>query len=150
MRTSRPISQSILFLIGFLLTLTACQAPLTVPIEEVCQIENNNQTLTTNGYFSLDVTLLCSNETGEKRCSVILNNYPDGDMDVFAELKTGKGRNQMLPMESGYTKADLQIKTDNGDVIGVGEHVTVTGEMMVTQSKCVLYVDKIEAVQTIP
>lgn len=153
MRTSRPIRRSILFLIGLFLTLTACQAPSPVSlvsIENVCQIEYAEKTLTTDGYFSLDVTVFCSDETGDRRCGVLLNRYPDGDMDVSAQLKEGKRPNQMLPMASGYTEADFQVKTDNEEIVGVGDHVTVTGEMMVTESACVMYVDKVEMFSPAP
>jgi hypothetical protein len=50
----------------------------------------------------------------------------------------------MRHLESGYLEEDLQIKTDSRDLIGVSQHVIVTGEMLVTEDVCLMYVDKID------
>jgi hypothetical protein len=127
-----------------MLTLTACQEPVAVTFDQVCQVENNQQFISTDGYFSLGTTVYCSDTAGDFRCGLVFNSYPDGDQEFSAELKEGNRKNMMRHLESGYLEEDLQIKTDSRDLIGVGQHVTVTGEMLVTKDVCLMYVDKIE------
>lgn len=155
MRLFRKIPTSIiLFMLFSLLTLSACQTPVTtpVPFDQACQMDNDQQVISTDGYFSLETTVYCSDTSGDLRCGLVFNSYPDGNQEFTAELREGNRKNRMRHLESGYMEEDLQIKSDNGDMIGVGQHVTLTGEMAVTQDVCLMYVDKIELYEpaTIP
>lgn len=142
--TKKRFVLSLTLLIIGMLTLTACQAPTPVPFDQVCLADNNQKTLSTDGYFSLDQTVYCSDTSGDLRCGLVFNSYPDGDQEFSAELREGNRKNMMRHLESGYLEEDLQIKTDNRELVGVGQHVTVIGEMLVSESVCLMYVDKIE------
>ncbi|MCB2209847.1 hypothetical protein KQH62_03030 [bacterium] len=124
-------------------SLSACQTPDPISFDQVCQPENNQQVITTDGYFSMGATLYCSDTSGDYRCGLVFNSYPDGVQDFSADVKEGNRRNQMKHLDSGYLESDLQIKTDDGSVVGVGEHVTVSGKMLVTEDVCLMLVDKI-------
>ena len=114
--------------------------------EDVCQVANNHKVVAVEGYFSLGASVYCSDVSGQLRCGLKFNRYPDGQMDFSADVLEGRRRNQMLPLESGYAEPDLKIKTADGSEIGVGDHVRVTGKLLVTEEVCVMYVNKIEGV----
>ena len=137
---------SLTLLIVGMLALTACQstAAATVPFDQVCQAENDQQLISTDGYFSLGTTVYCSNDSGDQRCGLVFNSYPDGSQEFSAELKEGNRKNMMRHLESGYLEGDLQIKTDTRELVGVGQHVTITGEMQVSGDVCLMNVDRIE------
>ncbi len=131
-------------LILFVFALTACQSPEEVSFKEVCQIANNEKYVIIDGYFSLGTSIYCSDVSGELRCGLVFNNYPEGDLDFSAEVKQGRRRNHMFPLESGYLEEDLQMKTSEGSMIGVGDHVKIAGELLVTEEVCLMYVESIE------
>ena len=135
-----------LFLI-LILALSACQEPQPLSFEEVCQTVYNQQDVTVDGYFSLGASVYCSDVSGQRRCGLIFNQFPDGEFDFSADVREGRRRNQMIPLESGYLEKDLQIKTDEGSFIGAGDHVKITGELLVSENVCVMYVNKIEALE---
>jgi len=137
-------------LIASAFALSACQPPEEMVFDQICRVANDDKNVTTHGYFSLGATVYCSDTSGELRCGLVFNSYPDGNLDFSAEVIEGKRKNQMLPMESGYLEKDLQIKTADGDIIGVGEHVTVTGELLVTENVCLMFVDKIKKFEETP
>lgn len=125
------------------LTLSACQTPAPLPFDQVCQPENNQQVISTDGYFSMGSTLYCSDTSGDYRCGLVFNSFPDGDQEFSADLKEGNRRNQMNHLDSGYMESDLQIKTGDGTVVGVGEHVTISGKMLVSDEVCLMLVDNV-------
>lgn len=139
---------AVIFMLIFIsaTALSACKSPAAaaVPFDQACRAENNQQVISTDGYFSLKTTVYCSDATGDLRCGLVFNSYPDGSQEFTAALREGNRRNMMHHLESGYLEADLQIKTDNGEKIGVGQHVTLTGMMEITQDQCTMNVDKIE------
>ena len=135
-----------LFVVVLILTLTACQEAVPMAFEDVCQTANDDLKVIIDGYFSLGASVYCSDVSGEARCGLSFNRYPDGQVDFSAEVMEGRRRNQMLPLESGYVEEDLQIKTADGSLVGVGDHVKVTGELLVTEDVCLIYVDKIETI----
>jgi hypothetical protein len=135
----------ILILLVFLLS--ACQPPEKIGFEDVCQVAQDDKVVIVDGYFSLGTSVYCSDVSGELRCGLILNSFPDGELDFSAEVMQGRRRNQMQPLESGYLEEDLQIKTADGSIIGVGEHVRVTGELFVNEDDCLMVVDKIETIE---
>lgn len=133
---------SIIFL--FVVLLTACQEPETVSFEEICNTANQKKNVVVDGYFSLGASVYCSDISGERRCGLVFNRYPDGDLELSVEVMEGWRKNRMIPLESGYLEEDLQIKTSDGSMIGVGDHVQVSGELLVTEDVCLMYVNKIE------
>ena len=136
------LRKSAVFMIIFF-TLTACQTPQAITFAEVCQVENDDLDAMVDGYFSLGASVYCSDTSGELRCGLVFNSYPDGSLDFSAEVLEGRRRNQMIPLESGYMEEDLQIKAEDGSLIGVGDHVQITGELLVTEDVCLMYVNKI-------
>jgi hypothetical protein len=144
------IKKSILILIlmiSFTLVLTACQTPEEIAFDQICQEENHHKVAVTDGYFSVGASIYCSDVSSKYRCGLVLNSYPDGRHQFSADLVEGKRRNQMLPIDSGYLEQDLLIKTDSGEFVGVGEHVRVTGKLLVVDTVCVMYVDRIEKIE---
>ncbi len=133
---------SILILLAGL-TLSACRAAEPMPFEQVCQPENNQKVVSTDGYFSLGETVYCSDTSGDFRCRLVFNAFPDANDKFSAELKEGNRRNQMKHLNSGYMESDLQIKTDNGTIVGVGDHVIISGKMLVSDEVCLMLVDKV-------
>lgn len=125
------------------LALSACQTAEPMSFEQVCQPENNQKVISTDGYFSLGTTVYCSDTSGDFRCSLVFNSYPDGGDEFSAELREGNRRNQMKHLDSGYMEEDLQIKANDGAIVGVGEHVTVSGKMLVSDEICQMLVDEV-------
>ena len=141
------LSKNVVILILLVVLLSACQPPEEIGFEDVCQVAQDDKVVIVDGYFSLGASVYCSDVSGELRCGLVLNSFPDGELDFSAEVMQGRRRNQMQPLESGYVEEDLQIKTANGSMIGVGDHVRVTGELLVTEDVCLMYVDKIETIE---
>ncbi len=144
---NRRILVIIIFIIVTSFSLSSCQNPVEMAFEDICQVENNKKWVITEGYFTMGASLYCSDVSGEYRCGINLNSLPDGELSISAEVMEGKRKNHMLPLESGYTDADLQIKTADGDFVGVGEPVKITGELLVTESVCLIYVEKVENIE---
>lgn len=135
------------FFLLFALALVACQEAEPLAFEEVCQPGNNQKNVMVDGYFSLGASVYCSDVSGERRCGLVFNRFPDGEMEFSADVLEGRRRNHMVPLESGYLEEDLQIKTADGSFIGVGDHVNITGELLVSDNVCVIYVDRIETLE---
>jgi hypothetical protein len=126
------------------LLLTACQPPVAVPYEEVCSEEYNGKTITTEGVFSMGVSVYCSDTSGEYRCGLNFKESPESNNTFSVDVMVGNRKNMMQELESGFSDADLMIKTTDGSTIGVDDPVTITGRMLVTEGVCVMEVEKIE------
>ena len=144
MRKTLPRIITLIMISAFPLFLSACQDPVEIDFADICKVENNDLLVVTDGYFSLSSTLYCSDVSGELRCGLVFNSYPDGNLEFSIEVREGRIRNRMLHLKSGYLEEDLKIKTADGSYIGVGDHVKVTGTLLVTEDVCLMYVDKIE------
>ncbi len=124
--------------------LTACQPPVSVPYDNVCQEEYNGKTIMTEGVFSMGASVYCSGTSGEYRCGLNFKESPASNDTFSVDVMVGNRKNMMQELEFGFSDDDLVIKTADGSTIGVDDPVTITGRMLVTEGVCVMEVEKIE------
>lgn len=117
-----------------------------VAFADACDPVYEDQYISTVGYFAAESSVYCSNTGGDYRCGLDFFDAPGSANRLTADVLEGNGRNQMAQLPDSYTDADLQIKADDGTVIGVGQRVRITGEMLIGEGVCLMSVDKIEAV----
>jgi len=60
MRKTYPRMIALILISTFPLILSACQDPLVMDFTDICQVENDDLLVVTDGYFSLSSTLYCS------------------------------------------------------------------------------------------
>ena len=144
----------IIFPLLVLMLLSACGSdPIEITLEQACTVENDDTKVMLIGAFSSPSMMSCDNYSGSNRCGLNLNSAPDADDGFSADIRTGNGKNQMQEVESGFTDDDIQIKTDEGGKIGIGDEVWVTGEMHVSNDTvsgdlvCYMYVSKVEVAE---
>ncbi len=137
----------VLILIFAVLVLIGCSSgPATeVSFSDVCQLENDHKNLSTVGYFSTGASVYCSDSGGDYRCGMEFHEQPGSEAEFTADMLEGNGKNQMAELPSSYSDADVQIKTDDGSVIGVGQRARISGKMLITEGVCLMTVDKVEA-----
>lgn len=131
----------------FVLILMGCaQEAAEVSFADACDPAYSDQRISTVGYFEAGVTVFCSDNGGDYRCGLDFVDAPGSANNFTADVLEGDGRNQMAPVPDSYTDADIQLKTDDGSAIGVGQQARITGEMLIGEGVCLMSVDKIEAV----
>jgi hypothetical protein len=135
-----------------LLLITACGEATPVAHQDACDVALDDTDIIVEGYFTTPSMMSCDNYSGNDRCGLVLNSAPNADDGFSADVKVGSGKNHMASIESGFTDDDIVIKTADGETVGIGDHVRVTGEINVSddpayESKvCYMYVSKIEQV----
>ena len=71
---------------------------------------------------------------------------PGSEAKFTADMLEGTGKNQMPELPDSYSDSDVQIKTDDGSMIGVGQRARISGKMLIAEGVCLMTVDKVEAV----
>lgn len=132
-----------------LLALGGC-APgeaVEVPFAGVCDPANDHQRIATVGTFAAGVTVFCS-DIGDDgyRCGMDFVEAPGAEDAFTADVLEGNRPNHLLPVPDSYTDADIQFKTDDGSLIGIGQQARISGEMLIGEGVCLMTVDTIQAV----
>jgi hypothetical protein len=126
--------------------LTGCsQAATEVSFADVCDPSHDHAEISTVGYFETGVTVYCSDSGGDYRCGLDFVETPGSDNKFSADILQGNRPNQIAPVPDNYTDKDIQLKTADGTVIGLGQKARITGKMLIGQGVCLMSVDKIEA-----
>jgi len=104
-------------------TPTPLPTPLAVTFENICDYIGRRVTL--QGKIFAPFMVSC--EYG--LCEIVLSPSEEGDIykDIKIDIRKGTGNNEMEPLPHNWSKADLKIHTNDGQVIGWGELVSVTG-----------------------
>jgi hypothetical protein len=139
--------RAFLVLIGLInvLLLAACSAPdaPAVAFGDVCKSADGTR-VSTEGYFSADISVYCSDTGGDYRCSYDFVEAPGSDNKFTADVLQGDGNNQAAALPDDYSDADVKIKTNDGKVIGVAQKARIQGKMAIAPDVCLMTVEKIE------
>jgi hypothetical protein len=128
---------------SFALLLVGCAAPAEVPFASACDLENDGKKIITTGSFSTPASVYCSDVSGKYRCDLDFVSA-DSDQVISADVVQGNLKNQMVELPDSYEDTDIKVMADDGTVIGINTPARITGKMLVAESVCVMYVDKVE------
>jgi len=104
-----------------------CAKPVPVTFDNLCKKENNNLSISIEGYLTTGTSVLCSSRDGKRTCGLELLDTPDGTNKVNAYVEEGTGKSQMEPLPKSYSKDDLRLHDNEGKVFGPQDRVRVIG-----------------------
>src|SRR5690606_21366206 len=121
----------------------------TADAASVCDESNDKKDVRLSGYLTDGVTVVCSNYGGRLDCGFKLLQDPNEKEGITVNILQGDSANEVEKLERGYSKEDIKIRDDLGNLVAASDKVNVSGTMAVgPRSKdgqaCFLKVDKIE------
>ncbi|HEX8738492.1 MAG TPA: hypothetical protein VF721_24385 [Pyrinomonadaceae bacterium] len=139
-----------LVILALILIIGGCNSrPTTgVPTEfaKACSPENEKKYLEVSGFLDDKGGVFCSNRGGRMECSFNLRETPTGEKKLSAYIETGTSANTAEQLPKGYSREDLKIRDNAGNIINLADKVKVTGELNTTgdPNVCFINVTKIE------
>jgi len=139
-----------LIFLALILIINGCNSrPTTgVPVEfsKACAAENEKKYLEVSGFLDDKGGVFCSNRSGRMECSFNLRETPTGEKKLSAYIQTGTSANSAEQLPKGYSREDLKIRDNAGNIINLADKVKVTGELNTTgdPNVCFINVTKIE------
>lgn len=142
-------------ILTILLALAACKKPgppgKPVALSEVCgpkyapeliKGDYKGQRVAVTGHFHMSPMFSMVSTTIMVRLS---KDPAERKSFVSVSLRYNRGKNSLLKLPKKYKTADVQVKTNDGETVGVGAKITVHGERLGTDEKsCYIRVDRIE------
>lgn len=106
--------------------------------------------VTTEGYLGTPALFsLCSGG----RCNMDLAAEPGGPTVVALDVKVDIfGANRMASLPDPFTAADIQIHTNDGKILGVGDKIRVTGPHLGSPAKPtdICGLSKVDLLESVP
>ena len=139
------------------LSLAACSEK--VEIAKIFDACKSGGIVIIQGYIIDDTTSCSPGTSGNRECSLILNENSEGiEQEIYFTLVEGRNANQVETSEvdakktkssSSFAMEDIKIRGDNGSIINLQEKVLVIGktELILSSSGvavCSMVVKKIE------
>jgi hypothetical protein len=126
-----------------------CAPEKGIPVEhsQACNLENNDKVLEVSGYLADEGSVYCSSTSGRFECGFQLINDLQSKKGFSVNIKVGSSSNSVENLESGYSRKDIKIHDDNGNLISLDKKVTVTGKIRTVNDPdivCYLKVNRIE------
>ncbi|HTL81195.1 MAG TPA: hypothetical protein VL651_05800 [Bacteroidia bacterium] len=102
--------------------------PVAIKYSQLADKANQDKNIVVEGYIALPSTSYMSSSSAQ------VDFYERKGMfwsenSMTLNMPVGTGKNTMREMPSSYTKDDLKITLDNGNVVGVDAHVRITGHL---------------------
>src|SRR5215212_7572332 len=141
---------SSLAVLTLILIFAGCNSrPTTgVPTEfaKACSPETEKKYLEVGGFLDDKGGVFCSNRSGRMECSFNLRETPTGEKKLSAYIQTGTSANSVEQLPKGYSREDLKIRDNAGNIINLADKVKITGELNTTSDPnvCFINVTKIE------
>lgn len=123
----------------------ACGGPPTpLAHADVCAPERDGSTVQTEGYFAVGSSIFCSNTgSSDLECGFDFVASPEESEGFTADVAEGSGRNQVAEIPDDFTPEAISFTADDGSTVRVGDHVQITGRLLVGENVCIVNVDKI-------
>jgi hypothetical protein len=114
-----------------------------VPTEfaKACSPENEKKYLEVSGFLDDKGGIFCSNRSGRMECSFNLRETPTGEKKLSAYIQTGTSANSAEQLPKGYSREDLKIRDNAGNIINLADKVKITGELNTTSDPNVCFID---------
>jgi hypothetical protein len=114
-----------------------------VPTEfaKACSPENEKKYLEVSGFLDDKGGVFCSNRSGRMECSFNLRETPTGEKKLSAYIETGTSANNVEQLPKGYSREDLKIRDNAGNIINLADKVKITGELNTTTDPNVCFID---------
>jgi hypothetical protein len=125
---------------------TSTPLPVHVDFENACT-HNGADVIIQGRIGSLPMFIFCG-----RTCSLTLEDPGGSGKYLYFEIVRGSLPNQMENLLDKYRDSDLKIHTTDGQIVGVGDLVTLQGMVLVFESSsdtalgCKIYMDRIETV----
>lgn len=110
-------------------------------LSQVCKQGNNGETVKISGFPRLgSETIVCG-----KFCEISLFERPNerSEDGVNLNVRAGEQKNSIKIPRNDYTDANLDITTNTGLSLGVGDRMDVIGKLEVNEGSCEIKVRKI-------
>lgn len=146
------IHSSILFVLAVGLFAAACGETTGVPTEfaKACDVENDKKHIEVSGILEDRKGIFCSNTSGRMECGYKLVQNAGDEKGLSSDIAVGSGSNAAEKPEKGYKIEDLKIRDNAGNLIKLGDKVSLTGKLTTApnaanpeHSVCYLQVNKI-------
>src|SRR3954453_12111046 len=113
-----------LLLLGLVIAAAGCSAKVGDPVSfaTACDPGNDGKYLQIPGYIADDGSVFCSNiGTSKVQCGFILIDSPGSKNKIKVDIDEGSGANSVTKLESGYSKADIKIRDNDGKEIALNK-----------------------------
>ena len=136
------------------LAVAGCSAKVGEPISfaSACDSANDGKYLQITGYIADDGSVFCSNIGSSKvQCGFKLADAPNSKTQIKVDIDEGGGANSVTKLESGYSKADIKIRDNDGKEIALNkDQVKTSGKLSIAPTGdgspgvCFMQVDRID------
>jgi hypothetical protein len=133
------------------LAITGCSAKVGEPISfaSACDPTNDGKYFQITGYIADDGSVFCSNIGSSKvQCGFKLADAPNSKNQIKLDIDEGSGANSVTKLESGYSKADIKIRDNDGKEIALNkDQVKTSGKLSIAPGSpgvCFMQVDRID------
>jgi hypothetical protein len=136
-------------LLVFAIVLIACGGPArAVAYDQVCDKANEQQRISTEGYFSTGSSVFCSNiGSSTVQCGLEFVENADDSEGFSADVDQGDGDNEIEEIPDDFTAETITIHADDGSVVRIGDRVRISGKMLIGEGVCLMNVDLIEPIK---
>jgi hypothetical protein len=120
---------------------------LDIRFSEATDKANDDKRVTVIGYLDVpNISYSTGNKTGQLGF-IERPNQMDGAFDIILSLQLGKGNNTMKALPDKYTPEDVIVTGKNGEKVGAGDRVKMTGILHVNETYTSLDVQEIEKME---
>jgi hypothetical protein len=129
--------------------LIACGGPAkAVAFAQVCDKANEQQRISTEGYFSTGSSVFCSNiGSSTVQCGLTFVENAGDTAGFSADVDQGDGDNEIEDIPDDFTDETITIHADDGSVVRIGDKVRASGKMVIGEGVCLMNVDLIEPIK---
>lgn len=134
------------FLATLFLTASCNSKDVPVEIAGACAAENDGKLIEVMGHVTPSLSVFCSGTSGRTECVFLLKETSAGEKEIRVNIEQGTSANAVEKPESSYTKDNIRMRDDNGNLMNLAEKARLTGIMRVSAEAgvCNMKVTKIE------
>jgi hypothetical protein len=122
--------------------------PLTVDFTQVLDKANDGKRVSIEGYVTMPTTSYQSGSSAQLDFIERPNEF-SAPFNFILSVNVGDGKNTMKTLPDKYKAEDIVITGKNGEKIGVGDRVKITGKLSANSDYCSLDCQEIEKVDPV-
>lgn len=121
--------------------------PVDLNFTQAADHANDGKNVSIIGYLALPNNSYTTGSSGQLEFIERPNDI--SGLDFILSVTIGSGNNTMKALPDKYTTNDVKVKGKNGEKIGIGDRVKITGKLSSNDSYCSLNVKEIEKLEPV-
>jgi len=122
--------------------------PVKVDFSQVLDKANDGKRVSIEGYLTTPTTSYQTSNSAQLDFIERPNEFSSA-FNFILSVNVGDGKNEMKTLPDKYTSADIIVTGKNGEKIGAGDRVRITGKLNVSSDYCSLDCQEIEKVEDV-